>query len=166
MAINENDREDMMREATAFFPRAELRVEHESNLIFWGQKKNGHFSFYFGGDPVYQFDQHGCLRRAFLDGALYRTQGNRLARLNRERNSNKSILKRQDLTITETAVLLEEMSNRFHKLDFALSKQTEIQFLRFLSDGTSCELAALFQNQVQQVLQHSDQLATRIRGKR
>ena len=166
MALNEQDREDLMREAIAFYPRAELQVDHELLPVFWGQKENGHYSFYFGGDPVYQFDQDGYLRRAYIDGFLYRTQGDRLAQLNRERNSNESILKRRDLTITETAVLLEEMSNRFQKLGSAFSKHNEIQFLQFLADTSNRELQTLIQTQVRQVLQHSNQLATRIRGKR
>ena len=166
MALNEQDREDLMREAIAFYPRAELQVDHELLPVFWGQKENGHYSFYFGSDPVYQFDQNGLLRRAYVDGYLYRTQGNILARLNRERTSNESILKRYDLTITESAVLLQEMSNRFEKLDFTFSKHNEIRLLRFLADSSRCELQELIQNQIKQVLQYSDQLAPRIRGKR
>lgn len=166
MALNEQDREDMMREATAFNPRAELQVEHEDQLIFWGQKKNGAFSFYFGADPVYQFDHDGLLRRAFVDGYLYRTQGNILARLNRERTSNESILNRYDLTNEESADLLQAMSRRFQKLDSTFRNQEEIQLVRFLTDGSRAEIQELIYTHVEQVLQHSDQLAPRIRGKR
>lgn len=166
MALNEQDREDLMREATAYYPRAEISVEHELEPVFWGQKKNGHYSFYFGGDPVYQFDQHGCLRRAFLDGFLYRTQGETLARLNRERNANESILSRKDLTGTETTELLGKMAHRFQKLDSTFRDQNQIRFVRFLADHSDSELQTLIQFQIRQVLQHSNQLATRIRGKR
>ena len=166
MALNEQDREDLMREATAFYPRAELQVDHELLPVFWGQKQNGSYSFYFGADPVYQFDQEGYLRRAYVDGALYRTQGNVLARLNRERNSNESILKRYDLTKAESALMQQEMSQRFQKLDSTFSKNNEIRFLRFLSDNSNCELQELIQHQIKQILQHSEQLAPRIRGKR
>jgi hypothetical protein len=166
MALNEQDREDLMREATAFYPRAELQVDYELLPVFWGQKQNGSFSFYFGADPVYQFDQGGFLRRAYVNGSLYRTQGNTLARLNRERTSNESILKRYDLTKAESEALLQEMAHRFQKLDSAFSKHNEIRFLRFLADSSSCELQELIQNQIKQVLQYSDQLAPRIRGKR
>ncbi|WP_298861508.1 hypothetical protein [uncultured Gimesia sp.] len=166
MALNEQDREDLMREATAFYPRAELHVDHELLPVFWGQKKNGNFSFYFGSDPVYQFDQSGRLRRAYIDGYLYRTQGNTLARLSRERNSKESTLKRYDLTITESAGLLQAMSNRFLKLDSAFGKQHEIRFLQSVADCSQCELQELIQTQMKQILQHSDQLAPRIPGKR
>ncbi len=166
MALNEQDREDLMREATTFFPRAELQADHESLPVFWGQKKSGHFSFYFGGDPVYQFDQCACLRRAFIDGQLYRTQGDTLARLTRERTSAETVLNRDDLTITELASLLQTMENRFQKLESAFSKQDSVRVLRFLADSSESEVQALIQAQIKLVLQHSNQLAARIRGKR
>tara|TARA_R110002095_G_scaffold123815_2_gene107566 strand:- start:205 stop:765 length:561 start_codon:yes stop_codon:yes gene_type:complete len=166
MALHEQDREDLMREATTFFPRAELQVDHESLPVFWGQKKSGHFSFYFGSDPVYQFDQCACLRRAFIDGQLYRTQGNTLARLTRERNFAETVLNRDDLTRTELNSLLETMENCFQKLEFAFSKQESVRVLRFLADSSENEVRALIQTQVKLVLQHSNQLAARIPGKR
>lgn len=166
MARNEQDREDLMREATAFFPRAEMQVEHETAPVFWGQKKNGHFSFYFGGEPVYQFDQDGLLRRAFIDGHLYRTQKKTLARLTRERNSAETVLKRYDLTIKEVESLLQTMADRFQKLHSAFVKNQNVRLIQSLSDNSDSELQALIQNQIKQVLQNSDQLAPRIRGKR
>lgn len=166
MARNEQDREDLMREATAFFPRAEIQVEHEADPVFWGQKKNGHFSFYFGSDPVYQFDQNGLLRRAFIAGQLYRTQKNTLARLTRERNSTETVLKRDDLTITQVEVLLQTMVDRFQKLDPYFVNKQHVRFIRSLSDNSELELQNLIQDKIKQVLQNSHQLAPRIRGKR
>ncbi|WP_339726975.1 hypothetical protein [uncultured Gimesia sp.] len=166
MARNEEDREDLMREATALFPRAELQVVHESFPVFWGQKKSGHFSFYFGSDPVYQFDQTGFLRRAYIEGALYRTQGNTLARLTRVRNSEETILNRYDLSITEVGLLLQTMADRFRKLESAFREESGIQKIQTLPDDAESELRDQIQTQIQQVLQHADQLSPRIRGKR
>lgn len=166
MARNEEDREDLMREATALFPRAEMQVVHETLPVFWGQKKNGHFSFYFGSEPVYQFDQAGLLRRAYIEGSLYRTQGSTLARLTRDRNSEETVLKRYDLTITEVESLLQAMADRFRKLESAFHEQAGIQQIDTLPELSATELRDLIQSQIQQVLQHADQLAPRIRGKR
>jgi|GEM_PF-725430 len=166
MALNEQDREDLMREATAFFPRGELQVEHEMFPVFWGQKKNGHYAFYFGSDPVYQFDQSGCLRRAFVDGQIFRTQGNTLARLTRVRNSDENILKRHDLTTTELANLLQAMRKRFQKLESVFGEPQHVRLLHFIADSSESEIQELIQIQIKQVVQHSDQLAPRIRGKR
>ncbi|QDT44185.1 hypothetical protein Pan241w_42930 [Gimesia alba] len=166
MARNEQDREDLMREATALFPRAELQLAHEAFPLFWGQKQSGHFSFYFGSDPVYQFDQDGFLRRAYLEGALYRTQGNTLARLTRVRNSEESILNRYDLSITEVESLLQTMAERFRRLESTLLEDSGVQTIQTLPENAERELCDQIQAHVQLVLQHSDQLAPRIRGKR
>lgn len=166
MALYEQDREDLMSEATALYPRAELEVDHETSHIFWGQKKNGHFSFYFGSDPVYQFDQSGLLRRAFIDGQLYRTQGSTLARLSRERTASETVLKRHDLTRIELESCLQTMKNRFQNLEMAFSNDKSGILSDFLFDKSAIELQDLIHTQIKQLLQQSDQLAPRIRGKR
>ncbi|MEQ9067261.1 MAG: hypothetical protein RLO18_11075, partial [Gimesia chilikensis] len=121
MALHEQDREDLMREAIALYPRAEFQVPQESEPVFWGQKRSGQYSFYFGGDPVYQFDEQGHLRRAYLDGHLYRTQGNTLARLTKVRTADSSILERYDLKQAELKDVLHRMADRFTRL------QTELE---------------------------------------
>lgn len=166
MALHEQDREDLMREATALFPRAEFQVEHQEDPLFWGQKQNGHFSFYFGSDPVYQFDQNGFLRRAFIDGQLYRTQGSTLARLTRVQDSAESVLQRYDLTETELAACLQKMGQRFLQLDLVWQDSQKVQIQQSLADCSELELHDLIHNQISQVLQHAEQLAPRIRGKR
>ncbi|MEZ6044739.1 MAG: hypothetical protein R3C11_03990 [Planctomycetaceae bacterium] len=40
---------------------------------------------YLGPDPVYHFDAAGRLKRAYVEGLLYRTQESTLARLERLR---------------------------------------------------------------------------------
>lgn len=166
MALHEQDREDLMREATALFPRAEFQVEYLKDPLFWGQKKNGHFSFYFGSDPVYQFDQNAFLRRAFLDGQLYRTQGSTLARLTRVRNASESVLQRYDLTETELKACLHTMSQRFQQLDLVWQDPQKVQLVQSLAECSDSELHNLIHDQIRRVVQHSDQLAPRIRGKR
>ena len=50
---------------------------------------------------MYQFDESGRLRRAFVSGLLYRTQGSTLAQLRRERTETETTLVRRDLTPLE-----------------------------------------------------------------
>ncbi|WP_339683752.1 hypothetical protein [Gimesia maris] len=166
MALHEQDREDLMREATALFPRAEFQVEQVNERLFWGQKKNGHFSFYFGSDPVYQFDQNAFLRRAFINGTLYRTQGNTLARLTRVHNSTESVLQRYDLTETELATCLQAMTQHFQELELVWLDPQKIQMIQSLADCSDLELQHQIYKQIRLVLQHSERLAPRIRGKR
>lgn len=118
MARNESDREDLMREATALTRRVELILTDIAEPIVVGfRDSTGWASFYFGQDPVYTFDAEGRLRRAYVDGFLYRTQGTTLARLFRERTLEATHLLRHDLTADELQTFLDTMKQRLQRLD-------------------------------------------------
>ncbi len=103
MARVESDREDLMAEAAALVRRVELRTPGRDETVVAGFRANGWLSIYLGPDPMYQFDERGRLRRAFVDGLLYRTQGTTLAQLRRERTDVETSLLRRDLTEPELA---------------------------------------------------------------
>jgi hypothetical protein len=103
MAHQETDREDLMQEATGLFRRVEWQVRFIADPVVAGFKKSGACSVYFGAEPVLQFDPSGCLRRAFFEGFLFRTQGTTLARLQRNRTSEETQLVRHDLDDSELA---------------------------------------------------------------
>ena len=103
MAQHESDREDLMQEATGLARRVEWQVPFMVDPVVAGFKKNGACSVYFGAEPVLQFDPAGCLRRAFFEGFLFRTQGTTLARLQRNRTSEETQLVRHDLDDSELA---------------------------------------------------------------
>jgi hypothetical protein len=112
MARHEVEREDLIAEATALTQRAELTVPGEADLVIAGVRGDGRLSVYFGSDPVYQFTTDGGLRRAFVEGVLYRSQGATLARLVRSRSVDKVELERHDLSPGELAAFLETMAQR------------------------------------------------------
>lgn len=112
MARTEADREDLFAELRSFPLRVEWRRLEGEEFVTGGRRNDGSAAIYFGGDPVYRFDGAGRLRRACVDGALYRTQGTTLARLVRERTPTETLLKRRDLTPQELAAWLAEMSRR------------------------------------------------------
>ena len=97
MAQHEDDREDLMREAVALPHRVELSVNGFESLITIGFRSNSAMSIFIGQDPVYQFDPEGRLRRAFVDGVLYRSQHTTLAMLKRERTDTQTLLLRTDI---------------------------------------------------------------------
>ncbi len=101
MARNEADREDLIREAVALTERVELFVPGFEELITIGFRSNGAMSIFVGQDPVYQFDSSGRLRRAFVDGFLFRSQHSGLARLERVRTESEVQLQRYDLSPQE-----------------------------------------------------------------
>lgn len=121
MARTESDREDLMREAIALRERAELSCEGYPDSIVCGFRENGALSIYFGQDPVYQFDSDGLLRRAYVDGFLFRSQQTTLARLRRERTENQTLLVRTDLGPAELLQFRETMLDSLRRLHAALS---------------------------------------------
>ncbi len=116
MARNESDREDLIREAVGLPDRAEWSVPSQSEPVVTGIKRNGSLCLYLGADPVYQFDPEGRLRRAFVDGFLYRTQGSTLARIHRERTETESNLIRYDLDVAEVDTFLNTMRSTLQTL--------------------------------------------------
>lgn len=122
MAKQERDREDLMREATALVERAEFNVAGRDEPVVAGFWRDGRFSIYFGGDPVYQFASEGGLRKAFVAGKIYRSSRAGLAELTRRRAAEMtSELVRRDLSNDETERFLTSMHEELRALDAALS---------------------------------------------
>ncbi len=63
-----------------------------------GFRQSGAASFFIDNDPVYQFNAAGQLRRAFVDGLLYKAQRGRLVSLRRDRSQSATRLLRRDLS--------------------------------------------------------------------
>jgi hypothetical protein len=136
MARNESDREDLLREATALVERIELvtrSVDSAASLnasasepIVAGFRADGALSVFFGANPVYQFNAAGELRRAYLDGLLFKAVNRRLVSLRRERNEREVQLVRHDLSDAEQQVFLAAMSSRLNELS-ALIHSNEMQ---------------------------------------
>lgn len=142
MARNESDREDLIREATAFPDRIEWNVPELDELVIAGVKADGSLAIYFGADPVYQFSSTGGLRRAFVDGCLYRTQGHTLARLIRDRSSEATVLQRSDLSDEELTQFLACMDDRLSHLKRRLLEGT-VTTIRSVSKGRAPDYASL-----------------------
>ena len=128
MAREESSREDLLGDATALVERIEL-VPHASTKqilksivpqtpIVAGFRKSGSLSLFFGEDPVFQFNSHGELRRAYRRGLLYKAVQGRLVSLQRDRSNENTVLVRRELTIDEQANLVSEMLA--HLSDFTI----------------------------------------------
>ena len=88
----EQDREDLLAEATAFVERVELQLSGSkqplaANLVVVGFRSGGAVSFFFGADPMYQFNSAGELRRVFAGGKSYKAERQRLVAIERSRSS-------------------------------------------------------------------------------
>ena len=121
MARDEQDREDLLREATALVERAELSLPGEAEHLVAGFRRGGGLSLFFGADPVYQFNAGRQLRRAFVAGTLFKAERGRLIALERRREPDRVVLLRRELNDEETAAFLAAMSERLNRLRNALS---------------------------------------------
>lgn len=124
MARHESDREDILREATALIERAELSVPGEAEPVVVGFRRDGAASIFFGGDPVYQFNTAGELRRAFAGGLLYKARHGRLVELNRQRSEEAVVLLSRELSPAECDAFLEQARHRIAAVNSALSAGT------------------------------------------
>lgn len=142
MAREEHDREDLLREATAFADRAEFDVPGFSAPVFFGIRRDGAASFYFGAEQVYHFNERCALRRAFLKGLLYKTDRGALVSLERRRDQNETSLLSRRLSADETTAFLAEMQRALARLaeSFAAGLATQ------RGKVTSPETAALGQS--------------------
>lgn len=116
MAREESDREDLLREATALVERVELIPRQKPTHIVAGFRTDGALSLFFGGDPVYQFNATGDLRRAYRGGLLLKAVQGRLVSLRRERKQNEVQLLTTELSDSDRAEFLEQLSTHLLEL--------------------------------------------------
>lgn len=112
MARREEDREDLLREATALVERAEFRLIGEPEPVVVGFRRNNSASIFFGGEPVYQFNALGELRRAYDQGLLYKAEHGALVSLCRRRVPGEVQLVRKELSADESAQFLAQIARR------------------------------------------------------
>lgn len=116
MSRQEADREDLLREATALVERVELVLPGCEEPVTIGFRRDGSASFFFGADPVYQFNSAGELRRAFAGGRLIKADRGCLVSLDRRRTQNQVALVRLELDATQSAELLTDVARRLAEL--------------------------------------------------
>ena len=104
MARQQEEREDLLREATALVERAEINCGAEA--IVAGFRRDGSASVYLSPQEVYQFNSAGELRRAFLDDLLYKAEHGQLVRLTRQRSETSVNLIRHELANEEASQFL------------------------------------------------------------
>ena len=112
-----------------------MRTPANETSIIAGFRADGSLSVYFGADPYYQFDVQGRLRRAFVGDRLYRTQGDGLAALARERSNEATVLARHDLEPAELDRFRQSMRDRIDGLRQSLAAGRE-RVLRQVPEGT------------------------------
>lgn len=122
MAQQEQDREDLLAEATALVERVELRVADFPATLVVGFRREGATSFYFGADPAFHFNSAGLLRRAFVSGLLYKAERGRIVSLDRRRTAGEVQLVRHELAADENRSFLAALLANLQALREALEQ--------------------------------------------
>ncbi len=128
MARQEQDREDLIGEATALVERIELQREDAEPIVV-GFRVSGCGSIYFGGEPVYQFNTQHALRRGYVDGLLFKAVDGRLISMDRQRTAEGVQLRSREQTSEETERFLDCMCTLLTELADAIAGN-QIRILR------------------------------------
>ncbi|WP_437185748.1 hypothetical protein SH668x_002864 [Planctomicrobium sp. SH668] len=110
MARNELPREDLFAEISSYQSRWEFQLPMQSRCLVAGIRDDGRIALFLNDDPVFYFNGDNQLLRAFAGGALYRTQGNTLARMIRNRTETVTELLRRDLDAPELNSFMQSVS--------------------------------------------------------
>jgi hypothetical protein len=119
MARQEQDREELLREATALVERAEFRIG-DGEPVVGGFRRDGAPSLFFGVDPVYQFTAANELRRAYRHGFLIKAERGNLVRLERRRTESAVELIRHEMSPEERNAFLAELVDKLTALREAI----------------------------------------------
>jgi hypothetical protein len=116
MARQEQPRENLIAEATALVERVELLLAGVPQPIVAGFRLEGSASLFFGDDPVYQFNARGDLRRAFVDGRLYKADGGRIVEMTRQRQADRIQLLGHELPAAAAKEFVAALHSRLSDL--------------------------------------------------
>ena len=139
MAREERDREDLMAEATALVERVSLRLPGSVEAVVAGFRVDGGASFYFAPERVYHFNAAGQLRRAFVDGRLYKANGGRLTSMIRRRTSAAVLLESRELTDQETLAFVDTLREHLDVLAAGLRDERYERLGQVPTDGSVVE---------------------------
>ena len=117
VARREQDREDILREATALVERIEVEMPGYAEPLVIGFRRDGSASFFVGADPVYQFNSQHQLRRAYVGGKLIKAERGQLVSLDRHRTATQVQLLRTELDAASVVTLLTEAAAHLRAID-------------------------------------------------
>jgi hypothetical protein len=120
MARHEENREDILREATALVERIEFELPDAAEPLIVGFRRDGSASFFFGSDFVVQFNSRNELRRAFWNTRLIKADRGQLCFMDRERSAQEVILRTTAFSKSESHEFLGLVEQQLQSLAAAM----------------------------------------------
>lgn len=162
MAQHEADRDDLFAELQSCPQRYELQLP-DGSIITIGVRRDERLSLYFSQDEVYHLLPPAALTRAYVAPWLYRTQGETLARLRRERTPDVTTLIRSDLTEREWADFRQRLLDLINLL-VSSARSGDWRALRLHASEPSTALADL-QARLERIVEQGVTLAPPFPGR-
>jgi len=140
MVKQEHDREDLLRDGKQMTARAEAVMDDVVVVI--GFRPNSQVSFYFGQDPVFQFNTARELRRVFHQGRSYAAIEGKLCELTRQRQGGRLTLVSQVIPANLEEMIFELFDSWVVRIQVALEStetvwtvvgEERVQFLERLT---------------------------------
>lgn len=128
MAKDAHDREDLLREATAYDLRLEVNLDGFADTIFVGIRNPGACSVYVGQDKVFQFNTQQQLRRAFWRELMLGAYQHQLYWLKRSESPDERV------RMTRVPVNSAELN------EFLLDVETTLRQLKESLLSSACEI--------------------------
>ncbi|MBA63830.1 MAG: hypothetical protein CMJ76_15865 [Planctomycetaceae bacterium] len=119
MAKQQQDKEDILREATALVNRVELQSFQDTDSpqsVFVGFRRDGAISFFFDTEPVYQFNSRHAFRRGYYQNTILKAEQGKIVQLVRTRKGEQLILLRRDYSDQQTVAFVQEMQQNLLEL--------------------------------------------------
>ena len=124
MALEEHDREDLLRDGRMMPVRGELDLDDVTILI--GFRRQGQLSLYSGTQRVFQFDATGQLRRVYFDGRKYAADAGKLLQLSRQSRGGRVELTPQDVDAASTSTIIDAVTDTVKRLSAIISDSQKV----------------------------------------
>ncbi len=109
MVRQEQPKEDLIRQATAWDRRVEFACPNETVVV--GLTQHGSVSLCFDDEPIFQFNSQGELRRVF-DAGIIKAERGRLVRLTKRRTSDTVNMHRATMSDRQQKDYLDQLLQR------------------------------------------------------
>lgn len=152
MALESHDRENLLRDATAYVSRVQLSFlsSRAFDEVFVGFHATGAVSFYFDQDPVYHFNKSGMLRRAYVEDQLFKAERGQLIALSRQRDEREAALVRHPLSSDEQAFFCQTVATQLAEFQDGLNSR-EYQIDGIVAESPEQDIVARVTSYLQQL---------------
>ena len=141
MAKQKQDKEDILREATALVNRVELKLDgkgESDDSVFVGFRRDGAVSFFYGSEPVYQFNNQHAFRRGYYQSTMLKAEQGKLVQLTRSREGEQLVLLRREYNEQQTVEFCEEMRQNLLNL-LAAIRSEKYELIGFVVEDNTVE---------------------------